>query len=78
MLPRPSRSGLARWIITAHPAELHVRRLQRDVRLPGLRTAAQIREAARVLVEADWLREPAPGTAFGQRGRIAYAVNPRL
>jgi hypothetical protein len=49
-----------------------------DVRLSGLRTAEQIREAAGVLVEADWLRDPTPGTAFGQRGRIAYAVNPRL
>jgi hypothetical protein len=55
-----------------------VRHLQREVWLPGLRTAEQIREAAEVLVEADWLREPTPGIAFGQRGRIAYAVNPRL
>jgi hypothetical protein len=69
---------LARWVITTHPAELHVRHLQREVRLPGLRTVEQIRAAAGVLVEADWLRDPAPGTAFGQRGRIAYAVNPRL
>jgi hypothetical protein len=46
--------------------------------LQGLRTAEQIRAAAGVLVEADWLREPEPGVAFGQRGRIAYAVNPRL
>jgi hypothetical protein len=67
---------LARWIISTHPAELHVRHLQRDVRLQGLRTAEQIRAAAGVLVEADWLREPEPGTEFGQRGRIAYAVNP--
>jgi hypothetical protein len=69
---------LARWITRTHPADLHVRRLQREVRLPGLRTAEEIRDAAGVLVEANWLREPAPGTAFGQRGRIAYAVNPRL
>jgi hypothetical protein len=69
---------LARWIITARPAELHVRHLQREVRLAGLHMAEQIRAAASVLVEADWLRDPAPGAAFGQRGRIAYAVNPRL
>jgi hypothetical protein len=69
---------LARWVFTTHPAELHVRYLQREVRLPGLCTAEQIREAASVLVEADWLREPSPGTAFGQRGRVAYGVNPRL
>jgi hypothetical protein len=43
-----------------------------------LRTAEEIRDAAGVLVEADSRREPAPGTAFGRRGRIAYAVDPRL
>jgi uncharacterized protein DUF3987 len=69
---------LARWIKNTRPAELHVRHLQREVRLPGLRTAEQIRAAAEALVEADWLRTPAAGTEFGQRGRIAYAVNPRL
>jgi hypothetical protein len=69
---------LARWIKNTRPAELHVRHLQREVRLPGLRTAEQIRATAEALVEADWLRPPAAGTEFGQRGRIAYAVNPRL
>ena len=69
---------LARWIISARPAELHVRHLQRDVRLQGLRTAEQIRAAAGMLIEADWLREPALGNKFGQRRRIAYAVNPWL
>ena len=69
---------LARWIISTGAAEVHVRRLQREVRLPGLRTADLIRAAADVLVEADWLRPPAPGSEFGQRGRVAYAVNPRL
>jgi hypothetical protein len=69
---------LARWFTSARPTELHVRHLQREVRLPGLRTAEQIRAAADVLVEADWLRAPARGDGFGQRGRIAYAVNPRL
>jgi hypothetical protein len=59
---------LARWIVGTHPAELHVRHLQRDVRLPGLRTAEQIRAAAGVLVEADWLRDPA-----AQRVRAARA-----
>ena len=69
---------LARWIISTHPAELHVRHLQRDVRLHGLRTSEQIRAAADMLVEADWLRMPVKGSEFGQRGRIAHAVNPRL
>lgn len=69
---------LARWIISTHPAERHVRHLQREMRLQGLRSAEQIRAAAGMLVEADWLREPTRGNEFGQRGRIAYAVNPRL
>jgi hypothetical protein len=61
-----------------HLAERHVRHLQREVQLPGLPTAEQIQEAAGVLVEADRLREPVPGTAIGQRTWIAYAVNRRL
>ena len=76
--PERNAATLARWIIAARPAELHLRHLQTQVRLPGLRTAEQIRAAAELLVEADWLRAPAPGTALGRRGRIAYAVNPRL
>lgn len=69
---------LARWIIAERPSELHVRHLQRVVRLPGLRTADQIRSAADGLVEADWLGPPAQGNTFGQRGRVAYALNPWL
>jgi hypothetical protein len=60
------------------PREVHVRLLQRDVRLPGLRTAEQIKKAADALVEADWLRPPAK-TVFGQpRSRVVYSVNPTL
>ena len=69
---------LARWIIKTRSRDVHVRHLQREVRLPGLRTAEQIRAAAEVLVEADWLCPPAAGTEFGQRGRVAYPVNPRV
>jgi hypothetical protein len=70
---------LARWIIREKPIEVHVRHLQREVRLPGLRTAGQIKEAADYLVEADWLRAPAVQTAFGQlRNKVAYPLNPRL
>jgi hypothetical protein len=69
---------LARWILAHRPAELHIRHIQREVRLPGLRTAEQIRSAADALVEADWLRPPKPGNEFRQRGRVAYTVNPRL
>jgi hypothetical protein len=69
---------LAKWILANHATEVHVRRLQREARLPGLRTADQIRIAADALIESDWLRPPVPGSEFGQRGRMAYAVNPRL
>jgi hypothetical protein len=46
-------ASLARWIYNNRPTELHVRHLQREVRLPGLRSAQQIRDAADALVEAD-------------------------
>jgi Protein of unknown function (DUF3987) len=67
---------LARWIVKDHSAEVHVRQLQRNVRLPGLRSAAQIKKAAGALVEADWLRPPMIG--FAQQRKVAYVVNPRL
>ncbi|MBV8738063.1 MAG: hypothetical protein JO007_12545 [Alphaproteobacteria bacterium] len=44
---------LARWIMREHPTEVHVRHLQQQVRLPGLRSADDIHDAAVVLVEAD-------------------------
>src|SRR5258708_33007372 len=69
---------LSRWIFAERPTELYVRHVQRNVRLPGLRTAEQIKRAADALVEADWLHPPAAGGAVGQRGRVAYALNPRL
>jgi hypothetical protein len=70
---------LARWIIKERPPEVHVRLLQREVRLPGLRTAAQIKAAADALVEADWLRAPAAVTGFGRgRAPVVYLVNPLL
>jgi hypothetical protein len=69
---------LARWIMRERPAEAHVRRLQREVRLPGLRTADDIHAAAGVLVEADWLAMPTKVAEFGPRTRIVYPINPRL
>jgi hypothetical protein len=69
---------LARWIVKERPPEVHVRHLQREVRLPGLRTAEQIKKTADALIEADWLRVPAK-TVFRQaRSRVAYPVNPKL
>jgi hypothetical protein len=68
---------LARWIVRERAKEVHVRRLQREVRLPGLNTAKLIHDAATVLVEADWLaqaeRDKEPG-----RPRVVYVVNPAV
>jgi hypothetical protein len=69
---------MARWVIETHPSEVHVRHLQRTVRLPGLHTAAQIRRAAERLVALNWLYPPTPSNRFGPRTRLAYRVNPRL
>jgi len=69
---------LARWIVSARPEELHPRRLQREVRLPGLRTAEQIREAAEMLIAARWLCVPDQPARFGPRPRLCYRINPRL
>ncbi len=65
---------LARWIKRERAAEVHVRRLQREVRLPGLGDAAKIHAAAAVLVEAGWLIPPEIG--YGSQRKVAYAVNP--
>ena len=71
-------STIAAWIARDRPDEVYVRQLQREVRLPGLRAAHDIRAACDFLVEADWL-EPPPKTEFGQpRARVAYAINPAL
>lgn len=68
---------LARWIKRERPATVHVRSLQRDIRLPGLNTADAIHAAAAELVDAHWLREPAPG-GFQRRSTLAYPVNPTI
>jgi hypothetical protein len=69
---------LARWIIRERPPEVYVRYLQREVRLPGMRTAEQIKKTANALIEADWLRAPVK-TVFGQpRSKVAYTVNPKV
>lgn len=68
---------LARWIIRNRPSELHVRALQRQVRLPGFRTAEDIHQVCRTLVDAGWLKEPERGGGHG-RPKNAYPVNPKL
>ena len=68
---------LARWTARERPVEVHVRRMQREVRLPGLTDARSVHDAAKALIEAGWLTLPASG-GFQQRGRLAYPVNPAL
>ena len=67
---------LARWITRDHPAEVYVRHLLREVRLPGLMEADKIKAAASVLVEAGWLLPTSIG--FGAASKVAYPVNPRV
>jgi hypothetical protein len=69
---------LARWIAKERPATVHVRDMQRNVRLPGLRDAKTIHAACAALIEAGWLGRPAAGTTFQQRGTKAYPISPRL
>jgi hypothetical protein len=67
---------LAKWIEREKPEEVHIRHLQRHLRLPGLRNADQIKMAAAVLIEADWLHFPKVG--FGAQSKVSYPVNPKL
>ena len=67
---------LARWIIKGRLSKVHVRTLQRQVRLPGLADATTIRAACDALVEAGWLIPPAVG--FGNNRAVVYAVNPKV
>jgi hypothetical protein len=71
---------LARWIAKERPLPdaIHVREMQRKVRLPGLTTADAIHAACKALIEAGWLGEPAGGAGFQQRGTKSYPVSPRL
>ena len=67
---------LARWIIKTQPHEVHVRTMQRTVKLPGLSDAESIYAAAAVLVEAGWLVPPKIG--FGTARKVSYVVNQRV
>jgi hypothetical protein len=66
---------LARWIVRVRPKEVHVRHLQRGVRLPGLREAGVIKAACDALIEAGW---PPPPIGFGAARKVAYPVNARV
>jgi hypothetical protein len=73
-----SAAVLARWIVNTRPETVHPRHLQREMRLPGLRTAEQIRDAVESLIASDWLRSPDRTQQFGPRPRLCYRINPRL
>jgi hypothetical protein len=68
---------LAKWIAKERPDAIHVRHLQRTIRLPGLVKADAIHGACKELIEAGWLGKPTAGT-FQQRGSKVYPVSPRL
>ncbi len=68
---------LARWIIKSRPAEVHVRHVQRRVRLSGLGDAEAIHAACRELVAAGWLIPPASSGSAG-RPKAAYPINPLI
>ena len=78
-VPKRERDAatLARWILSTRAPEVHVRRLQKEIRLPGLSMAEDIHMACWTLVEAGWLRELTAGGAVG-RPRATYIVNPAL
>jgi hypothetical protein len=52
---------LVRWIAKQRPNAVHVRDMQRNIRLPGLVTADAIHAACKALIEAGWLVMPARG-----------------
>jgi hypothetical protein len=69
---------LAHHIKKERPEFIHVRNMQRNVRLAGLRDAKAIHAACAALIEAGWLGKPTEITAFQQRGTKAYPISPRL
>jgi hypothetical protein len=69
---------LAKWIKKNRPEAIHVRDMQRKVRLAGLRDAKAIHAACKELIEAGWLGRPTGGTDYQQRRTKAYPISPRL
>ena len=80
-LPEDERGArtIARWILKEQFERLNAREMQRKVKLPGLRTAKDVRAALDYMKEASWIW-PAPsreGDTAG-RQRSDYIVNPKL
>ena len=80
-LPDDERGArtIARWILKNNIGRLNASELRRKVKLPGLRTAKEIKAALDYLEGADWIfRRPSrEGETIG-RQRADYDVNPRL
>ncbi len=68
---------LANWILKNKTVEFHVTTLIRKARIPGFQKANSVHAAAAVLVDAGWLKSPAPGDQNGRAKQI-YTVNPTL
>lgn len=68
-LPQAERNAatLAKWIVKNKLERINTREIQRTGKLPGMRKAAEIREAIEVLEEAGWLRADSL-RAGGERG----------
>jgi hypothetical protein len=80
-LPEADRNAarIARYIVKERPTTINLRDVRRQGKVPGLRDAAKMREAMKVLEEAAWcfhLGERAGSTPG--RAREDYAVNPQL
>lgn len=70
---------LARWIAQERPGEVHVRTMERQVRLAGLTTVDAIHATCKALIDAGWLLPRPPSTSpQGGRPREAYPVNAAL
>mgnify|MGYP002279637793 CR=1 FL=1 len=78
-LPKAERNAatLAKWIVKNKMERINTRELQRNARLPGLRNAAEIKEAIEVLEEANLLRYD-PKREGETTGKMSggYEVNP--
>jgi Protein of unknown function (DUF3987) len=69
---------LARWIAATRPEDVHVRTMQRDIRLPGLDRGPLIHAACVELVGAGWLTEPLRVGRGQGRKPERYGINPLL
>ena len=72
---------LARWVREegqGRITEIHVRTMQREVRLAGLTDADAIHAACKGLADAGWVLAEQGEVGFQKRPRAAYRINPAL